>query len=44
MEHWLPLFHENLESIFDHCEDMKVTMDHLAQNAADVRFEQINDY
>ena len=44
MEHWLPLFHENLESIFNHCEDMKVTMDHLAQNAADVRFEQINDY
>ena len=44
MEHWLPLFHESLETIFDHCGDMKVTLDHLAQNAADVRFEQVNDY
>ena len=44
MEHWLPLFHKTLESIFEHCGNMKVTMDHLAQNAADVRFEQIDDY
>ncbi len=30
MEHWLPLFYDNLETVFDHAGDMPVVFDHLA--------------
>lgn len=44
MEHWLPLFHEQLDSIFDYLPDAIVTMDYLSSNAIQERFEQIKDY
>ncbi|MBF9033614.1 transcription-repair coupling factor [Rhodobacterales bacterium HKCCE2091] len=43
MEHWLPFFHDRLETLFDHLPGASVTLD--AQNAAQrqARWEQIED-
>ncbi|GAB4572493.1 MAG: transcription-repair coupling factor [Rhodothalassiaceae bacterium] len=43
-EHWLPLFHERLETLFDHVGHAVLTLDHQAPDAARERFESINDY
>jgi transcription-repair coupling factor (superfamily II helicase) len=42
MEHWLPLFHDKLETIFDYLPDTPI--EHLAEDAAHERFSQITDY
>jgi transcription-repair coupling factor (superfamily II helicase) len=42
-EHWLPLFHEKLETLFDYVADATVTLDHQAEEAVVARFEQINE-
>ena len=34
MEHWLPLFHEHLETLFDYLPGVPVSLDHLADEAA----------
>ncbi len=44
MEHWLPLFHETLATLFDYLPDATVTLDHQAEAARDARLETINDY
>ena len=44
MEHWLPLFHERLETLFDYLPGAAVTMDHQAEAARDSRLETIADY
>ncbi|MBV9566554.1 MAG: transcription-repair coupling factor, partial [Hyphomicrobiales bacterium] len=44
LEHWLPLFHERLETIFDFAGAAPVLVDHLANEAAHERFAQIIDY
>jgi transcription-repair coupling factor (superfamily II helicase) len=44
MEHWLPLFHDRLETLFDHVPDAPVMLDHLAEAAADERLQQAQDY
>ena len=44
MEHWLPLFHENLETIFDYLPNPLVSFDHLAEEARQRRTEQIEDH
>ncbi|HZP20501.1 MAG TPA: transcription-repair coupling factor [Bauldia sp.] len=44
MEHWLPLFHERLETIFDHAGDVPVIADHLAEEAIGERRAQIADH
>ncbi len=44
MEHWLPLFHERLETLFDYVGEAPVTLDHLADEAREQRLEQITDY
>jgi transcription-repair coupling factor (superfamily II helicase) len=44
MEHWLPLFYESLESLFDYVGDAAVSLDHLADEAIAARFEQIREY
>lgn len=44
MEHWLPLFHEALETLFDYLPDAVLTLDHQADNAIDKRLEQIADF
>ena len=44
MEHWLPLFHERLETVFDYLPNSPVVMEHLAREAVDERSGQISDY
>lgn len=44
MEHWLPLFHRRLETVFDYVGDAAVVLDHLSEDAAAARFQAIQDY
>ena len=44
MEHWLPLFHERLESLFDYLADAPVVFDHQADEARAARFALIDEY
>ncbi|MDO9126698.1 MAG: transcription-repair coupling factor, partial [Parvibaculum sp.] len=44
MEHWLPLFHERLETLFDYASDAMVTLDAQAEDANSARLELIGDY
>ncbi len=44
MEHWLPLFHEKLETIFDFLPGTAVALENLSEDAAHERFTQIADY
>ena len=44
MEHWLPLFHERLETVLDYLTRAVVTFDHLAEGARDARLETIRDH
>jgi len=44
MEHWLPLFHAEMGTLFDHVGDGVVTLDHQAEEAAGSRLEQIREY
>jgi transcription-repair coupling factor (superfamily II helicase) len=44
MEHWLPLFHNQLETSFDYLPgSTPVALEALAEDAAEKRFEQIKD-
>src|SRR5262247_912653 len=44
MEHWLPLFHARLETLFDYLPGAPVVLEPLAEDAAHERFGQIKDY
>jgi transcription-repair coupling factor (superfamily II helicase) len=44
MEHWLPLFHERLETLIDYCPEAVVTADHQIAEAFTARHELITDY
>jgi transcription-repair coupling factor (superfamily II helicase) len=44
LEHWLPLFHDKLETLFDYSGEAPVIVDHLAIEAAHERVVQIIDY
>ena len=44
MEHWLPLFHERMETVLDYCPDATVTADHQIAEAYQARHELIADY
>ncbi len=44
MEHWLPLFHTKLETLFDYLPGTPLTLETLADDAARERFTQITDY
>lgn len=44
MEHWLPLFHAELETIFDYVKGAVVTFDPLAEESRAERLVQIADY
>jgi transcription-repair coupling factor (superfamily II helicase) len=43
-EHWLPLFHDHLETLFDCLPGVGVSFDHLAEEAVERRFEQIAEH
>jgi len=44
MEHWLALFHDKLETLFDYTDGMAVTLDNHDDEARDSRLEAIADY
>jgi len=44
MEHWLPLFHDRLDTLFDYLPGTPVAVEPLAEEAAHERFAQIADY
>ncbi len=44
MEHWISLFYENMETIFDYLPNAVIALDHQAGEAAASRFELIDEY
>ncbi len=44
MEHWLPLFHRQLESLFDYVPDAFIILDPQAEQAVEARLEQIDEF
>jgi transcription-repair coupling factor (superfamily II helicase) len=44
MEHWLPLFHPTMETLFDYLEGSPIAIEPLAEEAAHERLAQIADY
>jgi transcription-repair coupling factor (superfamily II helicase) len=44
MEHWLPLFHEQMETLLDYLQDPILLLDHQAAEARDARLEAIDDF
>ena len=43
-EHWLPFFHETLETLFDYMDGAVVSFDNLVDEAVKSRFEQIKEH
>ncbi|WP_020177261.1 transcription-repair coupling factor [Methyloferula stellata] len=43
-EHWLPLFYDRLDTVFDYVGDAPFVLDALAEDAANERLTQIKDY
>ncbi len=44
MEHWLPLFHDRLDTLLDYVPEVPVVFDALADDAAAERLAQVKDY
>nr|WP_246753918.1 transcription-repair coupling factor [Jiella flava] len=44
MEHWLPLFYERLDTLFDHCQGFAFVLDHLTMEAVAERRALITDH
>ena len=44
LEHWLPLFHERLDTLFDYAPDASLVLEPLAEDAVRERLGQITDY
>ncbi len=44
MEHWLPLFHQPLETLADYMPGAPLVLDHQAEEARDARLELIGEY
>ncbi|MGK3868267.1 hypothetical protein ABI118_15820, partial [Enterococcus faecium] len=44
MEHWLPLFHDKLETLFDFLPGVPVSFDHLSDQAIAERFALIKEH
>ena len=44
MEHWLPLFHEQLDTLFDYLPGAIITLDPLSDDARENRLEQVADH
>ena len=43
-EHWLPLFHPSLETLFDYLPGAAISFDHMADEAIEQRFRQIQEH
>ena len=44
LEHWLPFFHDRLETLFDYLPESAIVLDHRVEEARDDRFEAIADF
>ncbi len=44
MEHWLPLFHDRLQTLFDYVPGSAIALEPLAEDAAHERLAQVKDY
>ncbi|MBL0372977.1 transcription-repair coupling factor [Rhizobium sp. KVB221] len=44
MEHWLPLYYEQLETLFEYLGAFRIVIDHNLQEAVNERFTLISDY
>ena len=44
MEHWLPLFHEQMETLFDYIPNAQITCDFHTPDAYHKRIDQIQDF
>jgi transcription-repair coupling factor (superfamily II helicase) len=44
MEHWLPLFYEKLDTLFDYCAGFPIVLDHLVLEAVAERRKTIQDH
>ncbi|MCB1446384.1 MAG: transcription-repair coupling factor, partial [Rhizobiaceae bacterium] len=44
MEHWLPLYYDQLETVFDYLAGFRIVTDHTLQEAVEERFKLIGDY
>jgi transcription-repair coupling factor (superfamily II helicase) len=44
MEHWLPLFYETLETVFDYLKGFRLVTDHTVREAAEERSKLVFDY
>ena len=44
MDHWLPLFFDRMDTLFEYAPGCSVTMDHHALQSRDERFAQIKDF
>ncbi|ULJ73360.1 transcription-repair coupling factor [Rhizobium gallicum] len=44
MEHWLPLFYERLETVFDYLKGFRMVTDHTVREAAEERSKLVLDY
>ncbi|MFP4314304.1 MAG: transcription-repair coupling factor [Alphaproteobacteria bacterium] len=44
MEHWLPLFYDHLDTIFDYAPGARITFDHHGPEAQSERTDQIRDF
>ena len=44
MEHWLPLFYDKLETLFDYLPEATITAEHLVDEARDERITTIADH
>src|ERR1700754_1986836 len=44
MEHWLPLFQERMDTLFDYLGDAPIAIESQGEDAARERFKQIADY
>src|SRR3974390_3692503 len=44
MEHWLPLFHKQMQTLFDYLDSTPIMLEPLAEDAAHERLAQIADY
>lgn len=43
-EHWLPLFYEKLDHLFDYLDDFAVSLDYLYEESLKDRWDQIQDH
>lgn len=44
MEHWLPLFHDHMETLFDYVPEAKITLDFHVDGARQDRADHIKDF